>query len=93
MSAASSPGVGHPAGVALLVLSVANVPNIIRSVGDDTPTHQAIGYGLALAVGGASSWLGRTPWPLLGTAAMCALMLHLQRRAAGASMLGDGTPR
>jgi hypothetical protein len=86
MSAASKPGVGNAAGVALLVLSVANVPGLIRSVGSDTPKHTAIGYGLALAVGGASSVLGRTPWPLLGTVAMCLLMLHLQNQA------GRGVP-
>lgn len=77
----AAPSVGNPAGVALLVLNVSGVPGLIRSVGTDTPKQRAIGYGLALAVGGASSWLGRTPWPLLGTVAMCALMLHLQNDA------------
>ena len=90
MSAASKPGVGNAAGVALLVLNVANVPGLIRSVGSDTPEHVAIGYGLAVAVGGASSWLSRSPWPLLGTVAMCALMLHLQRTAQ-ATDRGDAT--
>jgi hypothetical protein len=75
----------HAAGAALLVLNVAGVPGIIRSVGDATPQHQAIGYGLALAVGAASSWLTRSPWPILGTAAMCALMLHLQKGASATS--------
>lgn len=79
----ASPTVGNPAGLALLVLNVAGVPGLIRSVGTDTPKQRAIGYGLALAVGGASSILGRTPWPLLGTVGMCALMLHLQNDASG----------
>lgn len=78
----AKPSVGNPAGVALLVLNVSGVPGLIKSVGTDTPKQRAIGYGLALAVGGASSWLGRTPWPLIGTAAMCALMLHLQNDTA-----------
>lgn len=85
MSGANSPGVGNPAGVALLVLNVAGVPGLIKSVGDDTPKHRMIGYGLAVAVGGASSWLARTPWPLLGTVAMCALMLHLHNTAPGST--------
>lgn len=75
-------GVGNAAGVALLVLNVAGVPGMIRSVGTDTPKQRAIGYGLAVSVGAASSLLARTPWPLLGTVAMCALMLHLQNDAS-----------
>jgi len=73
----ATPSVGNAAGVALLVLNVAGVPGLIRSVGTETPKRRAIGYGLALAVGTSSSILGRTPWPLLGTIGMCALMLHL----------------
>lgn len=72
------PGVGHGAGVALLVLNVAGVPALIRSTETGHPQGRAIGYGLALAVGAASSALARTPWPFLGTAAMCVLMRHLQ---------------
>jgi len=81
----------HAAGVALLVLNVAGVPGIIRSVGDETPRHEAYGYGLALAVGAASSWLARTPWPLLGTAAMCALMLHLRKGTSVTSPADEST--
>lgn len=77
----AKPGVGNAAGVALLVLNVSGVPGVIKSVGTDTPKQRVIGYGLALAVGGASSLLGRTPWPFLGTIGMCALMLHLQNDA------------
>jgi hypothetical protein len=83
----AKPTVGNPAGVALLVLNVAGVPGLIRSVGTDTPKEQAIGYGLALAVGGASSWLARTPWPFLGTVGMCLLMLHLKRESSGGTRL------
>lgn len=83
------PTVGNPAGVALLVLNVSGVPGIIRSIGTDTPKQRAIGYGLALAVGGASSMLARTPWPLLGTAGMCLLMLHLQNDSPGDSPGGN----
>lgn len=78
-----APSVGNPAGLALLVLNVSGVPGLIRSVGTDTPKQQAIGFGLAMAVGAASSVLGRTPWPLLGAMGMCVLMLHLQREARG----------
>jgi hypothetical protein len=78
----TSPSVGNSAGLALLVLNVSGVPGLIKSVGTDTPKQRAIGYGLALAVGGASSVLGRTPWPLLGSAGMCALMLYLQNEAS-----------
>ena len=81
----AKPGVGNAAGVALLVLNVSGVPGLVKSVGTDTPKQQLIGYGLALAVGGASSWLARTPWPLLGTVGMCLLMLHLHREAQPAS--------
>jgi len=81
----AKPTVGNAAGVALLVLNVAGVPGIIRSVGTDTPKQQGIAYGLALAVGAASSWLGRTPWPFLGTVGMCLLMLHLQKDVSGDS--------
>jgi hypothetical protein len=84
----AKPSVGNAAGVALLVLNVSGVPGLIKSVGDDTPKQQAIGYGLALAVGGASSWLGRTPWPFLGTVAMCLLMLHLQRESGASNLPG-----
>lgn len=84
----AKPGVGNAAGVALLVLNVSGVPGLIKSVGSDTPKQQAIGYGLAVAVGGASSWLARSPWPFLGTALMCLLMLHLQKEA-GKSAVGD----
>lgn len=80
----TKPSVGNAAGVALLVLNVSGVPGLIKSVGVDTPKQQAIGYGLALAVGGASSLLARTPWPFLGTAGMCLLMLHLQKDAQAA---------
>jgi hypothetical protein len=73
----------NTAGVALLVLNVSGVPGLIKSVGTDTPKQQAIGYGLALAVGTASSVLTRSPWPLLGTVGMCALMLHLQNTSFG----------
>lgn len=78
----------HAAGVALLVLNVSGVPGLIKSVGTSTPRHEAIGYGLALAVGTASSVLARTPWPLLGTVAMCALMLHLRKDASDSSADG-----
>jgi hypothetical protein len=77
--------VGNPAGLALLVLNVAGVPGLIKSIGTDTPKERAIGFSLAMAVGAASSVLGRTPWPILGTAAMCALVLHLQHEAHGDS--------
>lgn len=76
MSSASSPT--SATGVALLVLNVAGVPGLIKSVDNGTPKGRAVGYGLALAVGAASSALARTPWPFLGAVAMCALMLHLQ---------------
>lgn len=85
----AKPGVGNAAGVALLVLNVSGVPGLIRSVGTETPKEVAIGYGLALAVGGASSWLGRTPWPFLGSLAMCLLVLYLQRESGKPSPL-DG---
>jgi len=81
----ASPGVGNAAGVALLVLNVAGVPGLIRSTDTGHPHGKPIGYGLALAVGAASSALARTPWPFLGTVAMCALMLHLQRDGAANS--------
>lgn len=81
----------HAAGVALLVLNVSGVPGLIKSVGNETPRHEAIGYGLALAVGAASSWLARTPWPLLGSAAMCALMLHLRKGSSATSAETDVT--
>lgn len=85
----AKPEVGNAAGAALLVLNVAGVPGIIRSVGTDTPKQQAIAYGLALATGGASSFLTRSPWPFLGTLVMCALMLHLQKEAGpGATSAG-----
>lgn len=74
----ASPGVGSGTGVALLVLNVAGVPGIIRSTDTGHPHGRVIGYGLAVAVGAASSALARTPWPLLGSVAMCLLMLHLQ---------------
>jgi len=77
-----SPGVGNAPGVALLVLNVAGVPGLIKSVGTETDRQRAIGYGLALAVGAASSILARTPWPIIGTAAMCALVLHLQNETS-----------
>jgi hypothetical protein len=83
----AKPGVGNAAGVALLVLNVSGVPGLIRSVGTDTPKEQAIGYGLAVAVGGASSWLARSPWPFLGTVAMCLLMLHLHRSQTSSTPL------
>lgn len=85
----SKPGVGNAAGVALLVLNVSGVPGLIKSVGTDTPKEQAIGYGLALAVGGASSWLARTPWPFLGSLGMCLLVLYLQRESGKPSPLDD----
>ncbi len=83
----AKPEATSAAGVALLVLNVSGVPGLIRSVGSDTAVHQAIGYGLALAVGAASSALARTPWPFLGTAVMCALMLHLQNHQTARSDL------
>lgn len=69
---------GSGAGVALLVLNVAGVPGLIRSTDTGHPHGRLIGYGLAVAVGAASSALARTPWPFLGSVAMCLLMLHLQ---------------
>ena len=75
----AKPGVGNGAGVALLVLNVAGVPGLIRSTDNGTEKGRMIGYGLAVATGAASSALARTPWPLLGTIAMCLLMLHLHR--------------
>lgn len=78
MSAVSSPGVSSGTGVALLVLNVAGVPGLIRSTDTGHPQGRVIGYGLAVAVGAASSALARTPWPFLGSLAMCLLMLYLQ---------------
>lgn len=75
----ATPSVGNPAGVALLVLNVAGVPGLIKSIGTETDKQRVIGYGLALSVGAASSLLARTPWPFLGTLGMCALVLHLQK--------------
>lgn len=83
MSPRRAPGVGNAAGVALLVLNVANVPAIIRSTDAGTDRSRLAGYGLAIAAGAASSALARSPWPLLGTVGMCALMLHLQKHASG----------
>ena len=77
MSGAERPGVGNAAGVALLVLNVAGVPALIRSTETGNPHGRHIGYGLAVAVGAASSVLARTPWPVLGTVGMCLLMHHL----------------
>lgn len=74
----ASPGVTSGTGVALLVLNVAGVPGLIRSTDTGHPQGRLIGYGLAVAVGAASSALARTPWPFLGSVAMCLLMLHLQ---------------
>lgn len=82
------PGVGNAAGVALLVLNVSGVPGLIKSVGDDTPKQQAIGYALAVATGAASSAIARTPWPLVGAVGMCLLMLHLQREAGKSPLRG-----
>lgn len=77
-------------GVALLVLNVAGVPGLIKSVDTGTPKSRAIGYGLALATGAASSALARSPWPFLGTVAMCALMLHLQNDGSTVGAAGAG---
>lgn len=79
----TGPGVGNAAGVALLVLNVAGVPALIRSTDTGHPHGRIVGYGLAIAVGAASSALARTPWPLLGTIGMCLLMLHLRNDPAG----------
>jgi hypothetical protein len=76
------PGPTSGVGVALLVLNVAQVPGFIRSTDNGTDRGRAVGYGLALAVGASSSALARTPWPFLGTVAMCLLMLHLHRQRA-----------
>lgn len=84
----AKPGVGNAAGVALLVLNVSGVPGLIKSVGDDTPKQQVIGYGLAVAVGAASSFIARTPWPFVGAVGMCLLMLHLQREAGNSNLSG-----
>lgn len=86
----AQPGVGNAAGVALLVLNVAGVPGLIRSTETGTPRGKAVGYGLALAVGAASSALARTPWPFLGTVGMCVLMLHLQNERAARDVSAAG---
>lgn len=78
----AQPGVGNAAGVALLVLNVSGVPGLIRSTDNGTDKGRLIGYGLAVAVGAASSALSRSPWPLLGTVGMCLLMLHLHKDEA-----------
>ncbi len=88
MSGSARPGVSSGAAVALLVLNVAGVPGLIRSTETGHPYGRAIGYGLAVAVGAASSALARTPWPFLGAVGMCVLMRYLQDGAAGAGTVG-----